>query len=136
RLSEISYTIEAGEGQPRYARRVMMRGKGLVVLVIAGLVVVGFAFYTVLAPGTPRPEVSRGEGAARSAARDRAHEPASEEGVEADEDARARRPRTVAARPAAPVDAEHEPGAVERPMPGSAVGGPPPRPVPEISLEE
>lgn len=100
-----------------------MQNKALVVLVVAGLLVVGYAFYTLLEPSAPRPERagrSRGDASAGAGERD------DDDEVEP----RARRERPTARRPARaaalPTDADQA-----RPMPGA-----PPRPTPEISLPE
>lgn len=105
-----------------------MRSPGLVVMGVAALGLVGYAFYTLSGSGSPRSEPAP----ARVVPKPRAVAPDPPR-----DDERAERPspppaapRRPPARPAAVTKVE-EPPAVDEPTPG-----PPPRPKPEISLEE
>jgi hypothetical protein len=98
-----------------------MRSPGLVVMGVAGLLVVGYAFHTLLSPPAPR------GGAGRS--REEASQPADDESEDADDEgARKARPRGGKRDPAQrslPVDPTRR-----DPAP------PPPRPEPAIPLAE
>lgn len=96
-----------------------MRSPGLVVMGVAGLLVVGYAFYTLLAPPAPR------SGAGRS--RGEASRPAEDEAEPADEGPRTARPRK------GPAPAAKEGGASPPPR---APSPPPPRPEPAVSLAD
>lgn len=94
-----------------------MRAPGLVVMGVAGLLVVGYAFYTLLSPSPSR------SGAARS--RPEASRAADDAGEPGDDDERKARPRTPkAAKPKVVID-------TTRPK-----SPPPPRPVPTVPLDE
>lgn len=95
-----------------------MRSPGLVVMGVAGLLVVGYAFYTLLAPPAPRGGAGRSRGAASQEADD------AEPG---DEGSRKAKPRRG-----------EKPGAkkvVVNPPPRTP-SPPPPRPEPEVPLAE
>ncbi len=98
-----------------------MRSPGLVVMGVAGLLVVGYAFYTLLAP----PESRGGAGRSRGEAAQRAD--AGDEADEADEGSRKPRPR---------------PGKLEKPKSKAVIdtnrpkAPPPPRPEPEVPLAD
>jgi hypothetical protein len=95
-----------------------MRSPGLVVMGLAGLLVVGYAFYTLLAPPAPRGGAGRSRGEASRSDDDDADEPA-------DDGARKARPRMSKADGSKPTPA------VDR-----APSPPPPRPEPEGSLAD
>jgi hypothetical protein len=106
-----------------------MRSSGLVLMGVAALLLVGYAFYTLLSPSPPRSGAGRSRGEAAS--RNVDDEPTS--GDEEDEEGkvRARRPRPRGAtkgqpetRPAVAIDA----------APSEA--GAPPRPTPKVPLDE
>ena len=107
-----------------------MRSPGLVVMGVAALGLVGYAFYTLSGSGSPRSEPAP----ARVVPKPRAVAPDPPR-----DDERAERPlpasppaaqRRPPAKPAAVTKVE-QPPAADEPTPG-----PPPRPKPEISLEE
>lgn len=108
-----------------------MRSKGLVVMAVAGSIVVGYAFYTLLESGSSRPEIAKRSGRKGGV---RVHPSA-----EADDDRGSHRPRPPVARPA--VRVSPPPPANDAVDAADAVGaaptpGLPPRPKPEISLEQ
>jgi hypothetical protein len=95
-----------------------MRSPGLVVMGVAGLLVVGYAFYTLLSPSP-----SRTGAAGRS--RPEASQAADDGGGENGDGTRKARPRTAAAaKPKRVIDTDRPPSP------------PPPRPVPTVPLDE
>ncbi len=104
-----------------------MRSSGLVLIGVAALAVVGYAFYTLLAPSPPRSGASRARAETRSRAAADERDRDDDEGGEAARPAPARvgaklpPPRS---RPALPLE------------PSAAPREPAPRPTPEISLDE
>lgn len=106
-----------------------MRSPGLVVMGVAAALVVGYAFYTLLTPPPPRAGAGRSRAEARASAG--ADEPDREDDDGAGAD-RARRPRARAAG-SSPKPTRQPALAVE---PAPAEPGLPPRPTPEIPLDE
>ncbi|MCX4239692.1 hypothetical protein [Paraliomyxa miuraensis] len=114
-----------------------MRSKGLVVMAAAGLVLVLYAFYVLLDSGldsgSSRPEVAERSGA-RSASEARGRSPAEEgEEDELPQDSRERRGPPGAKQPTVRVSPPPQPGERASAPPSLDL---PPRPEPEISLEE
>ena len=111
-----------------------MRSPGLVVMGLAGLAVVGYAFYTLLAPPEPRSGAGRSRGEASKRAKDEAAEAAeADEADEADEAGEpAKGSRKVRPRPSKTERVELEPPA-EQATPSQPR---PSQPEPEVSLAE